>query len=54
MNMNTTKIAAIAFTVVVNAVLATAVVGLFGGEAANTAYTQVAKVEQITIVAKRA
>jgi Mn2+/Fe2+ NRAMP family transporter len=59
-NMNTTntKIAAAVATLVANAVLAVAVVGLFGdnhsSDQPNNAPSQVAKVETITIVAKRA
>jgi hypothetical protein len=51
MNMNTSKIVAVVATIVVNAVLATAVVSLF--ERSTDSKVQVAKVESITIIAKR-
>jgi hypothetical protein len=54
MNMNTTKIIAAAATVAVNVVLAVAIIGLFGDNNSANDNVQVAKVESITIVAKRA
>jgi hypothetical protein len=51
LNMNTTKIIAVVATVAVNAVLAAAVVNLFEGNKADN--VQVAKVETITVTAKR-
>jgi hypothetical protein len=54
MNMNTTKIIAAAATVAVNVVLAVAIIGLFGDINSANDNVQVAKVESITIVAKRA
>jgi hypothetical protein len=50
--MNTTKIIAVAATLAVNVILAAAVVNLFAGD--KTYDVQVAKVETITVTAKRA
>jgi hypothetical protein len=57
MNMNTTKVTAVVVTslatLIVNAVLAVAIVGLFEKDTNTTINTQVAHNEVITVVAKR-